>query len=1037
MNIQNTRERLLASTMIGGAALLALAATPAMAQDQDQEATQVEQVIITGTRIAQANLVTTSPVTQVTGEEFTNTGQLRVEDLVNQLPQVFAGQTSTVVNGSSGTATVDLRGLGPTRTLVLIDGRRMPYGSPAIAAPDLNQIPGALVERVEVLTGGASAVYGSDAIAGVVNFIMNKNFEGVRIDAQYGFYQHNNDYDGVGNVRSEIARRGLTNPSEFRLPDDNVRDGESSQISLIIGTDVGGGRGNITAYATWRENNPVFQADRDYSACAIGAPNAATGFDTFSCGGSGTNARGQFQFPVSWYDVDTDTDGLTADMLPADRGSFLGGAIGFENYPGRFIGSDYAVLTFDDSGNLVNYTADLHAYNYAPINYYMRPEERYSFGAFANYELNRAAEVYTQLMFTNTSTFAQIAGSGNFGNTSQVNCGNPLIPASFLTALVGCTPSAIANDEYAEFYVLRRNVEGGGRVNEYDLTSYRGVVGLRGDINSAWSYDLTAQYSKVQYTDVYHNDFSVSRLGNALDVVMGPDGSPICRSVENGSDPNCVPYNVFRPGGITQETLDYLQIPLIATGFVTQQVLTAVITGDLGQHGVQSPWASSGMQVAFGTEYRRDYLQVTPDVAYATQEGAGQGGPFLPISGATSARDYFAEFILPIAEGLPFAESITLDAGYRFSRYNLAPDTDTWKVGLDWAPTRDLRLRGSYQVAVRAPNIFNLFSSQQVGLFGRGTGDPCGAAFGDPSQTTGDNGVSRQACLDTGVPGALLGNGAIIDNAANQYNQLTGGNPNLESEEAETVTFGAVFTPSFIPGFNLSVDYFDIEVTGAIGTVGSNITIDRCYFGGDAAACDLITRNSRGQMWGNGGFVSNLSVNTGGVQTSGVDVVANYNMNLDDWGVTGFGGLGFSFAGTWLESQEWDSGTGVVYDCVGFYESSCGFGNPEWRHRLTTTWSTPWNVNLSLIWRYHGEVEHFGLTGAGLDRIDRYFDAYNWFDIGATWQVFDNTRFRVGVNNVFDKDPPLSYSGNGNGNTYPGVYDAMGRYIFFGVTADF
>ena len=205
MNIRNTRERLLATTMIGGAALLALAATPAMAQDADP--TEVEEIVITGTRIAQANLVTTSPVTQVTGEDITNAGVSRVEDLVNQLPQVFAGQTSTVVNGSSGTATVDLRGLGPNRTVVLIDGRRMPYGSPAIAAADLNQIPSALVERVEVYTGGASAVYGADAVAGVVNFIMRKDFEGVRVDASYGFYQHNNDYDGVGNVRDEIARR--------------------------------------------------------------------------------------------------------------------------------------------------------------------------------------------------------------------------------------------------------------------------------------------------------------------------------------------------------------------------------------------------------------------------------------------------------------------------------------------------------------------------------------------------------------------------------------------------------------------------------------------------------------------------------------------------------------------------------------------------------------------------------------------------------------------------------------------------------------
>ena len=997
MNIRNTRERLLATTMIGGAALLALAATPAMAQDADP--TEVEEIVITGTRIAQANLVTTSPVTQVTGEDITNAGVSRVEDLVNQLPQVFAGQTSTVVNGSSGTATVDLRGLGPNRTVVLIDGRRMPYGSPAIAAADLNQIPAAMVERVEVYTGGASAVYGADAVAGVVNFIMRKDFEGVRVDASYGFYQHENDYDGVGNIRDEIARRGTTNPAEFQLPDDNVRDGETAQFSLILGTDVGGGRGNITSYFTYRENNPVFQADRDYSACAVAAPNAASGPDTFACGGSATSANGYFTDFLSW----------DATLSPSNP-----------------------------DGEFIPYNPDVHQYNYAPINYYMRPEERYSFGVFANYELNRAAEVYTQLMFTDSSTLAQIAPSGSFFNNDSINCNNPLLlnafsntdPTVLTLDQIGCDAAAIAAGDETLFYVGRRNVEGGARVQDYNLNSYRLVGGLRGDISDAWSYDLTAQYARVQYTDRYLGDFSSQRLGRAL-LVEDVGGVPTCRSVIDGTDPNCVPYNPFQPGGITQEQIDYLTLPLIATGYVTNQVLTAAMTGDLGVYGIQSPWASTGMMVAIGTEYRRDYLTLATDSGYASGDGAGQGGAFIGISGATTARDYFGEFILPIAEGLPFAESITLDAAYRHSKYNLAEDTDTYKVGLDWAPTSDVRFRASYARAVRAPNVFNFFNAQNTVLFGRGGGDPCGA-----SQE-----ATLAQCTATGVPAANYGQ-SFIDSPAGQYNNLTGGNPNLNAEEADTYTYGVVFTPTFLPGFNMSIDYFDIEVAGAIGTFGANNTIDACYgigqfSGTDQAACDRLNRSAGGQLWTNTGFVENLTINTGGVVTTGVDFVANYNMNLDDFGMAGMGGLAFNLTGTWLESLEntpFDGAPGL--ECVGYYENNCGFGSPEWRHRFTTSWSTPWDVNVLLTWRYHGEVEHYGLADTST-RIDRYFDAYNWFDIGATWQAFDNTRFRVGINNVFDKDPPISYSGGGNGNTYPGVYDAMGRYIFFGVTADF
>ena len=271
MRTQKTRIRLLSTTMIGGFAALAFAA-PAMAQTAPQDETQLDEVVVTGSRIPQTNLTTTSPVTQVTGEDIDVAGVTRVEDLISQLPQAFAAQNSSVSNGASGTATVSLRNLGSSRTLVLIDGRRMGYGSPNDDAADLNQIPEQLVERVEVLTGGASAVYGSDAVAGVVNFIMKKNFEGLQIDAQYGFYQHNNDYDGVGNLRAEIARRGSTNPAQFRLPDDNVSDGESRSLNITLGVSAPDGKGNILAYAGYRNNNPILQGDRDYSGCSIGAP---------------------------------------------------------------------------------------------------------------------------------------------------------------------------------------------------------------------------------------------------------------------------------------------------------------------------------------------------------------------------------------------------------------------------------------------------------------------------------------------------------------------------------------------------------------------------------------------------------------------------------------------------------------------------------------------------------------------------------------------------------------------------------------------
>ncbi len=269
------RHTLLISALAGTSAL------PVYAQD-----TEIEQIVVTGSRIKMANIEGTSPVTQVTSADIATQGVTRVEDLINQLPQAFAAQNATVANGATGTATVNLRGLGSARTLVLVDGRRMPYGGVTNSAADLNQIPAAMVERVEILTGGASAVYGSDAIGGVVNFIMKKDFEGVQFDAQYGFYQHNNSFEGDGAVklRDVIAGRAATNPTAFRLPGNYVTDGAGTEFNVLMGVSTEDGRGNITAYAGVRDNDEVLQRDRDFSACSLSATSNTT--TSFRCGGS-------------------------------------------------------------------------------------------------------------------------------------------------------------------------------------------------------------------------------------------------------------------------------------------------------------------------------------------------------------------------------------------------------------------------------------------------------------------------------------------------------------------------------------------------------------------------------------------------------------------------------------------------------------------------------------------------------------------------------------------------------------------------------
>jgi len=1001
LRIHRSRQRLLATTIITGAAALFAFSGTAMAQDapQSPSPTTLDDIVVTGSRIPQANLITTSPVTQVTGEDIDVAGVTRVEDLVNQLPQAFAAQNSTVVNGATGTATVSLRNLGADRTLVLVDGRRMGYGSPNDVAADLNQIPGQLIDRVEVLTGGASAVYGSDAVAGVVNFIMKKDFEGIQLDAQYGFYQHNNDYDGPGNLRSVIAGRGVTNPANFQLPDDNVSDGESREFNLTMGVASPDGKGNLLAYAGYRSNNPVLGGDRDYSACSLGGEAAGE----FTCGGSGTSFPGRFLDPTT------------------NTAYTIGGASGVGN------------------GTFIPYDGNVHAYNYGPLNYYQRPDERYTLGAIGRYEVNEHAEVFAQLMFSDYKSVAQIAPSGNFGNTSSINCDNPLL--STQQAGLICTPAQILAGDSVDFFPFRRNVEGGGRQDTINNESYRAVVGVRGLITDGWNYDVAAQYSRVNTSRVYLNDFSVTRLGRALDVV-DVGGVATCRSVVDETDLNCVPYNIFSPGGVTQQALDYLQIPLVQTGETTQQVVTAAITGDLTQYGIQFPTASSGVKVAFGAEYRRDALNSVTDNAFATNDGAGQGGPTIGFSGSAQVVDVFGEIQVPLADNQSWAYAASFDAAYRHSEYeNLS--TDTYKFGLDYAPVEDVRFRASYARAVRAPNVIELFQMQGFNLFDMDD-DPCD--FTDPN---GDGTASVAACIGAGSHQVSLvqANSGILTSPAGQYSYLQGGNPSLTPEEADTYTFGVVLTPSFLPRFNMSIDYFSIKVDNLISTVGELNIISACYDDNVAFACNLIHRESTGTLWIGDGNVENINTNIGGLKTSGVDVNANYSVDLADWGAGNAGGLNFNFVGTWLSELETDTGLGLsssVYDCAGFFANQCGVPNPEWRHRARMTWTSPWAVDVSATWRYYSEVELAVLGSDGSlnnsgPRLDKTMDAQHYIDLAATWQLRDNVTLRAGVNNVFDRDPPLSYSvgTTGNNNTYPQIYDALGRFFFFSVSANF
>lgn len=964
MKLKSTLLRRVTAFSVGMALTLPISAGNAIAQEDESGSSSdetLEEVVVTGSRIKRTNLTSSSPVTQVDADEFLYNGITRVEDLLNDLPQVFATQTAGQSNGATGTATVDLRGLGTVRTLVLMNGRRLPSGSPAAGgiAADLNQVPAGLIERVEILTGGASAAYGSDAVAGVVNFITKDNFEGLELNYQHSFFQHDND-----SVIADIVRN-----TGFELPDSSESDGNADDISVLLGVNTADGRGNISAFASYRDIEAVTQSERDYSACALGG-----GPDAFTCGGSSTIPRGRF----------TDLGALTG--------------VG----PGSF---DYVV----DGNQFVPRAGHPdRLYNFAPLNFYQRPDKRRTLGAFGHYKLNEKAELYTELSFMDNRSVAQIAPSGAFFVTDTLNCGNPLMSAQQFQVI--CGDYGLTTADSQTVFVGRRNVEGGPRQDDLRHTSYRNVFGLRGDINENWSYDVFANFAKVSYIQTYRNDLSSIRIARALDVVPDPSDptQAVCQSVLDGTDPDCVPWNIFQTGGVTQEAIDYLTLPLYGRGDTRQVQISGYVTGDLGY---TLPNAHHSIKTVLGYEFREEGLVFEPDNGFSSGDGAGQGGPIQGVEGKFDVDELFAEASIPLLEGSDIAERIALDLGYRRSEYSTDKKTNTYKVAAEWVVDSNLTFRSSVQRAVRAGNLRELFRPNVLGLFDMSE-DPCAGAA--PTRSLAE-------CARTGVTASQYG--TIADSPAGQYNEITGGNTSLDPEESDTISLGVILNPSFLPDLTVSIDYFDIDVQDAIDSINSEFILTQCLDTGDSLYCDLISRGpTTGTLWIGNDHILSTDINIGFIKTSGFDIVGDYNA----------GNFHFSVVGTLL--KKWDEqevpGSPII-DCIGSWGSSCGTPTPKWRHSFRTTWTSPWNMTVSAAWRHIGGVDDLGANEA-------HFSSQDYIDVATLWNVAEDINVRFGINNLLDKDPPLTSDAGpsifGNGNTFPGVYDALGRYIFAGVT---
>jgi len=946
------------------------AVAPALAQEEQPAETKFkEEVEVTGSLIPRPTLEALSPVTSLEIEELSYRGLTRIEDLLTALPQIFAAQNSTIANGASGTATVDLRYLGPVRTLVLIDGQRMSAGDAFAVAPDLNFIPSALVKRVDVLTGGASSVYGADAVAGVVNFVLDKDFEGFRGGIQFGGFHHKND--------NEIAR-AMNRARGFSVPEGSAWDGGALNANIALGGKFAEGRGHAAAYLDYRRTSEVRKDRRDYTNCAprMGANGPV-------CGGSSTIPLGRFIV----FDKDF-------------------------NFKG-----DY---TLDQSGpgNTFRNRVATDVYNYAPHNFMQRPDEKYIAGGFVTYDWNRHFEAYANVMFMDDYTDAQIAPSGNFGNTSLLNCDNPMLSPQQRELL--CTRAGYGPNDMANVLILRRNVEGGPRVAQLRHTAFRMVTGLKGEISDAWSYNVFGLHSEVRSPQAYANDLNINRLQDAL-IVDGDPNDPSTWHCRSGN-PGCVPWNIFKIGGVTQAALDYLALPLVLDSGTKTEMVGARFTGDLKAYGWAIPSATEGIQLVFGTEFRKESLFVNPDLAYREGWGSGQGGPTNPVSGTYNVKEAFVEALVPLVQGAPAARDLSLELAYRYSDYNPAGKHPTWKGQLGWAPTSAFKVRAGANRATRAPNVVELFTPQGLGL--GGSQDICAG----PNPT-----ATREQCARTGVSPSQYGN--ILPNPAGQYNTLGGGNPNLVPEVADTLTAGVVLTPAGASGLSLALDFFKIDIDKTIGTLGADDIINACANTGDPRLCSLIHRDRAGTLWLTpDGYTITTNQNIGTRSVEGVD--ANFSYLLP----AGKSLFSFNLIGSYLRKQEIDTGL-FTYDCMGFFGNQCGIPSPRWRHLSRIGWESG-DLSVSLGWRYiHSVTNDDGSPNPALsdprnipllkkNSIYR-IPTYNYIDLAATYKLAPGIRILFGINNIADKEPPLApdMTDNDYGPGFYGTYDPYGRYI--------
>ncbi len=898
---------------------------------ESEGALPLEEVVVTGSRIKRSDTSSISPMSVLTAEDLSISGNLTLENFVQDMPSVNGGDFGAGVNnGNPGVASVSLRGLGPNRTLVLVNGKRFASNS-VNGFVDLNMIPTAIVERIEVLRDGASTVYGTDAIAGVVNIITKKDFEGVSLDVGYD------------------------------VTDEN--DGDMWNTAVVFGNSFD--KGNFVVSAQVNKREAIRQGDRPFSAC----PYFDDGTQLI-CGGSPTTTPAQFT------------------PLGAD------GAVG---------------ASVVDNGVVRPFDPARDSFNYAALSYLTTPQDIFTAYAAANYELFDAPVLgaVTANLETNFSARESdqlLAPVGTFwgGVTSASHPDNP-----FGDVLCAGNPLCTAPQDVA---TSRRFTESGGRRFTQDVNAFRIGFGLTGDLDNGLVWDLN--YTLAKWEDSQRDEGRANRPN--IENMMDPD---LCAAATNGC-----------PGIFNPFISDSMSAAQVAYGFLgvntknssTLNVVQLNVAGGMGDF--ELPGGEIGW--ALGYENRRESAASKPDGGAAI--GAVYATPGETTEGKYEVDEFYGEIVLPILSGARMAEVLTLEASARWTDVDFLSDSNSvYKVALEWAPVDDIRFRGTFSEGFRAPNISELFLGVQQSA----------EQYTDPCRNYGTSGTDATTVANCQADGLA----PDFNLATFQATTLQGGNPNLEPETAETLTFGVVFTPSFLEDLSVSIDYYDIEITDAVGSAPTSEVISACYasVGFSDPLCALIVgpafpgvdetpsstaparRNSNQQLSG----IIQSQANLATYKTSGIDFQVDYGWE------TGIGLLDFRVTGTYLDEYDYLPFTGgELVQLAGFFGGDPAYGNSatfsEWQVNYGVTLTRDdWGANLSA--RYMSATDDIDAAPANLSNVA---DAVTYLDIQGYYNWSDIT-FTLGVRNLTDEEPPYVTSYD-DMNTIQYSYDTQGRYIY-------